>query len=151
MFFGNLFVYVQFEGKESIDGDTRRVVFIVLGVVAAVGIVFLAVLRPAKDATGNLAADKQQGPVKALTSSLRLFATKEMLLLSVTFFYTGENIKMYVDHRQNLTFSFCFRNRTWLSQWSLRNLSWSNRCLWRCSKTVSRLIRYLRGSGRSFR
>nr|CAD7442538.1 unnamed protein product [Timema bartmani] len=53
MFFGNLFVYFKFQGKTHIDHDTRLVVFIVLIVLAAIGIVFLLLLRPAQNADGE--------------------------------------------------------------------------------------------------
>lgn len=90
MFFGNIFVYFMFEGQTHISKDTRTVVFIVLGVIAAIGIGFFVILRPARDQSGAIALGSQAGPLKALTDSLKLFMTKEMILISVTFFYTGE-------------------------------------------------------------
>lgn len=63
--------------------------FIVLGVLAAVGVVFLAVLRPARSADGTVAEGSSEGPLEAFKSSLKLFATREMILVTFTFFYTG--------------------------------------------------------------
>lgn len=95
MFFGNLFVSLQFADAKQIDESTRTIVFIVLGVVAAVGVVFLCVLRPARSADGSIAPKSDQGPVDALRNSLRLFATKEMIFLTFTFFYTGIELSFF--------------------------------------------------------
>lgn len=46
MFFGNLFVFIKFQGKNHIDLETRNVVFGALTAVCVVGIVFLLLLRP---------------------------------------------------------------------------------------------------------
>jgi preprotein translocase subunit SecG len=90
MFFGNLFVYFQFQGKTLIDADTRRSVFIVLLVIAAIGIVFLLLLRPAQSADGEMVRKDEGGPLNALRRAFSLLITKEMVLLSITFFYTGK-------------------------------------------------------------
>lgn len=50
MFFGNLFVFIKFQGKTHIDLETRNVVFGVLTGVCAAGIVFLVLLRPVRRA-----------------------------------------------------------------------------------------------------
>jgi preprotein translocase subunit SecG len=90
MFFGNLFVYFQFQGKTHIDADTRLSVFIVLLVLAAIGIVFLLLLRPAHNTDGEMVRKDEGGPLYALRRAFVLLITKEMILLSVTFFYTGK-------------------------------------------------------------
>lgn len=95
MFFGNIFVYFEFEGQTTISKDTRTMVFIVLGVIAAIGIGFFVILRPARSESGELADTTTTGPITALTDSLRLFATRDMILLSVTFLYTGNRIGIY--------------------------------------------------------
>lgn len=99
MFFGNLFVYFQFQGKNHIDEATRTLVFSVLIGVGILGFFFLTALRPVHDirvvnGTDNEADDELNNPpstgVKAaFKNSIELFFTKEMLLLSLTFFYTG--------------------------------------------------------------
>ncbi|XP_071442310.1 UNC93-like protein MFSD11 [Hetaerina americana] len=100
MFFGNLFVYFQFQGKQIIDADTRLLVFIVLTALAGVGIVFLLVLRPAvpTDSNDSIAVAEDAaplGPLHALKRSFSLFFTKDMLLLSLAFFYTGLELSFY--------------------------------------------------------
>jgi preprotein translocase subunit SecG len=90
MFFGNLFVYFQFQGKTHIDAHTRQSVFIVLLIIAAIGIVFLLLLRPAQNADGEMIRKDEGGPMNALRRAFALLITKEMILLSVTFFYTGK-------------------------------------------------------------
>lgn len=99
MFFGNLFVYFQFQGKNHIDEATRTLVFSVLIGVGFIGFFFLTVLRPVEDTrvvNGNdIEADDEldsasSGVIVAFKNSINLFFTKEMLLLSLTFFYTGK-------------------------------------------------------------
>jgi hypothetical protein len=102
MFFGNLFVYFQFQGKNHIDEQTRTLVFSVLIAVGIVGFFFLTALRPIQDTrvthANDVEADDElesssSGVVVAFRNSVNLFFTKEMLLLSLTFFYTGEDLK----------------------------------------------------------
>ncbi|KAJ9596528.1 hypothetical protein L9F63_012470, partial [Diploptera punctata] len=95
MFFGNLFVYFKFQGKEHIDSETRTLVFIVLLVVAAVGIIFLLLLRPAQSPDGELIRKDDGGPLQALKRAFALLVTKEMILLSITFFYTGIELSFF--------------------------------------------------------
>lgn len=101
MFFGNLFVFFQFQGKTHIDQETRTLVFSVLIAVGILGFVFLAVLRPipttqvvhANDCEDDKEEDEQNSASNsmliAFKSSIRLFFTRDMILLSITFFYTG--------------------------------------------------------------
>jgi len=66
----------------------------VLLAVSAVGIVFLLILRPAGAASSSEEGVQtplpvENGPMYALKRAFALFSTKEMILLSCTFFYTG--------------------------------------------------------------
>jgi hypothetical protein len=100
MFFGNLFVYFQFQGKTHIDEETRTLVFSVLIGVGILGFFFLTALRPVHDnqvshhSDGHEADDDLEKPASgvlvAFKSSVNLFFTREMMLLTLTFFYTGE-------------------------------------------------------------
>lgn len=114
MFFGNLFVYFQFQGKTHIDLETRQIIFGALISVAIVGVIFLAALRrtalqplavvAANDdymeksgQTTEAATDSdQESMLGAFKTAIRLFFTKEMLLLSVTFLYTGIMMSMSI-------------------------------------------------------
>lgn len=92
MFFGNLLVFFLFQGKTHIDSDTRTLVFSILAGLAIIGIVFLGVLRQPNRSSLALDEDipeRQQSPKQAFVSAVRLFMTKRMLQLSVTFIYTG--------------------------------------------------------------
>lgn len=99
MLMGNLFVFFQFQGKEHIDEATRRIVFIALISVAIVGVLFFCALRRVQSASDNDANDrhdreldyqsKTNGIVGAFFKAIRLFFTRDMLLLSITFLYTG--------------------------------------------------------------
>ncbi|XP_028044058.1 UNC93-like protein MFSD11 [Bombyx mandarina] len=101
MFFGNLFVFIKFQGKSHIDLETRNVVFGALTGVCVLGIVFLALLRPIKrtatveDAKVEIAYRDAEGPLEAFKGALKLFCTKDMLLLSVTFIYTGIELSFF--------------------------------------------------------
>lgn len=92
MFFGNLFVFFTFQGKEKIDSGTRKLVFWVLSGVAVVGIVVLVLLPRAQQDEDEEEAVREErvGAVGALKGALKLFVTRRMLLLSVAFCYTGE-------------------------------------------------------------
>lgn len=124
MFFGNLFVYFQFQGKSHIDAHTRRIIFAVLISVAIVGVIFLGMLKRSQPAllavaqsgdeekvvssTGGNSSQHQSdgddsttdgrdggGVLQAFRDAVRLFTTKEMLLLSVTFLYTGLELSFF--------------------------------------------------------
>lgn len=99
MFFGNLFVYFQFQGKDHIDEATRRLVFIVLIIVAVLGVFVLATLQRVSHpfiANGDITAEQDYeadaSVVGAFKNAIDLFFTKEMLLLSTTFLYTGKPV-----------------------------------------------------------
>ncbi|CAG9771130.1 unnamed protein product [Ceutorhynchus assimilis] len=92
MFVGNTFVYFVFRGKDTVDSTTRQIVVWVLSAIALAGLVVMVFFpKPPKkeeDAdTEHIPAPS--GPVAALKGAVRLFFTKNMLLLSVTSLYTG--------------------------------------------------------------
>ncbi|CAH1112472.1 unnamed protein product, partial [Psylliodes chrysocephalus] len=92
LFIGNTFVYFAFKGQTEIKKSTRNVVIITL---SAIGVVGLAVLLLLPRATKEKEEDeeeqevKPEGPLQALVGAIRLFCTGNMLLLSLTFLYTG--------------------------------------------------------------
>lgn len=102
MFFGNLFVFFQFQGQTHINEGTRQLVFSVLIALAVLGLVFLATLKNPKylEVVTENGTDAIQAPedsqslltnaVREFKSAIKLFCTRDMLLLSVTFLYTGE-------------------------------------------------------------
>lgn len=101
MFFGNLFVYFQFQGQTHIQEGTRQLVFSVLIAVAVLGLLFLAVLKNPKhfevvitDDNNDADSEDQQSVmanvVHEFKAALKLFTTRDMMLLSLTFLYTGE-------------------------------------------------------------
>jgi len=94
---GNVFVYTQFQGKDKIDDATRNTVGVVLLSVTCAGIVCMFFLRrpsPRNSDTGE-ASQTRSSPTQALRESFRLFLTKDMLLLCITFFYTGINLNIW--------------------------------------------------------
>ncbi|XP_032520839.2 UNC93-like protein MFSD11 isoform X1 [Danaus plexippus] len=98
LFFGNLFVFIKFQGKSHIDLHTRNVVFGVLTGVCALGIVFLMLLRPARrniDDVKNEMTMKEEGPMEAFRGAIRLFCTGDMMLLSAAFIYTGVELSFF--------------------------------------------------------
>ncbi|KAK2580548.1 hypothetical protein KPH14_007681 [Odynerus spinipes] len=112
LFIGNLYVYFMFEG-EDIGKSTRETVFYVLIGLAIFGTFILATLRkpPQRlalgEAEGVSSADKEfqiPEPVKekpllaawyALRDAFALFITPKMLLLSLTFIYTGLELTFF--------------------------------------------------------
>ncbi|XP_041978015.1 UNC93-like protein MFSD11 isoform X1 [Aricia agestis] len=101
LFFGNLFVFIKFQGKTHIDEHTRNVVFGSLTAVCALGIVFLLILRPARrapaidDVKSEMAATEGESAMDAFRGAIRLFCTGDMLLLSLAFIYTGVELSFF--------------------------------------------------------
>lgn len=111
-FAGNLFVFFIFT-TPTIDKKQRTIVFGVLTGVAIIGTVVLLILRksPQKlslgEAEGVSNADKElrlpeprrEKPLltawRAFVDSIRLFLTPNMLLLALTFVYTGLELTFY--------------------------------------------------------
>lgn len=112
MFSGNLFVYFMFTESE-INVSVRRIVFSVLTSLAIVGTCLLLVLRKAPrklglgEAEGVSSADKElqiPEPVRekpllaawhAFVDAFWLLFTRKMLLLTLTFIYTGLVLTFY--------------------------------------------------------
>ena len=78
---------------DEIDKDTRNLVGIVLLCVTALGAFLLLALRPTVWAANDRTATVS--PLNALLNSGRLFSTRNMLLLSLTFFYTGLQLSIW--------------------------------------------------------
>uniref|UniRef100_A0A336MQ22 UNC93-like protein MFSD11 n=1 Tax=Culicoides sonorensis TaxID=179676 RepID=A0A336MQ22_CULSO len=102
LFLGNTFVYFVFQGKEKIDAETRLLVFSVLIGVAILGVIFLLCLRSAQIPETISAADSDDkeieivlSPIETLKNAVKFFFTKDMLLLSVCFLYTGLELSFF--------------------------------------------------------
>lgn len=115
MFLGNLFVYYQFQGKTHIDLGTRQLVFGVLIGVAVIGIIFLATLRQSGQKEHNsienidkedTSESEEDGITDAFKKAIKLFFTPRMLLLSLTFIYTGM-LNETVEANHFLTSIYC--------------------------------------------
>lgn len=97
LLFGNGFVYYQFQGQTKISADTRHFVFWVLTVISIVGVLLLCVLKDPMGYSPRINVQEKSSTfnwhsiVKEFLTSVRLFMTKEMLMLSSTFLYTGKN------------------------------------------------------------
>lgn len=99
MFFGNIFVFFQFQGQNHIGESTRQLVFTVLIGVGILGLAFLATLKNTKHFEAIDSADQQHAEgeedslmataVREFKAAIRLFTTRDMMLLSLTFLYTG--------------------------------------------------------------
>lgn len=103
MFFGNTFVYFQFQGKNHIDKDTRQLVFGVLIAGAVVGVGFLLSLRRVRlecspidsELEVEQDASSNSSVFEAFRNAVRLFTTRDMLLLSLMFLYTGLELSFF--------------------------------------------------------
>lgn len=112
LFIGNIFVFFAFR-EPKINEDTRNLVFKVLTAVSITGLGLLFALRkPAQQsslgpAEGVSSADKEleiperprERPIlaawRALKDALALFFTSRMLMLSLTFVYTGLSLTFF--------------------------------------------------------
>jgi len=83
---GNIFAFFMFNGQEYISTSVRTTVGIVLLVITLSGVAVMALLRPT---SWHTTTEQATSPSKALRDSFALFLTTDMLLLSITFFYTG--------------------------------------------------------------
>lgn len=98
--FGNLFVFYQFQGETHIGEGTRQIVFSVLFAVGIIGVILFATLKNERHfnhaSTHNL--DVLNSAKESLltriaqefNSAVKLFLTRNMLLLTSSFFYIGK-------------------------------------------------------------
>lgn len=94
MFVGNTFVFFVFKGKDTVDNTTRQIVVWTLSAIALSGIAVMLIFpkppqneRGPSDSSDDLLTPT--GPLEAFKGAVRLFVTRDMLMLSVTFIYTG--------------------------------------------------------------
>lgn len=97
---GNVFMILVLRDKTELNESTRKLVFTVLTVVCGFGTIILMVLRPSVDADGkeneaNLQKAISVIPKQELRDSMRLLMTKDMLLLSTLFLFTGLHVSFY--------------------------------------------------------
>lgn len=92
MFVGNTFVYFVFRGKDQVESGQRQLVIWTLSAIALGGLVVMIFFRkpPEKDRETGDIPQPPAGPLEALKGAVRLFFTRNMLMLCVTFLYTGE-------------------------------------------------------------
>lgn len=81
-------MFFQFQGLTHIDSGTRSVVVWVLSAICLVGLILLLLLPKAQKG-GEVVVEEHKGPFKAFADAVRLFFTKRMLLLTISFYYTG--------------------------------------------------------------
>lgn len=89
--FGNLFTFFKFEGKSQIDRETRHQVIYVLGGVAAASVFAFLMLRDSKSNKNRKEGNEERGPLVELKKTWSIFLTKEMLILNLTFCFTGKH------------------------------------------------------------
>ncbi|XP_072398315.1 UNC93-like protein MFSD11 [Diabrotica undecimpunctata] len=88
MIIGNILVLVGFSGKEEINKETRMLVLVTLAAICAVAVVVFVFL-PKRKMEEKINETKPVGAIETFVKSVRLFCTKNMLLLSLTFLYNG--------------------------------------------------------------
>ncbi|XP_075212866.1 UNC93-like protein MFSD11 isoform X2 [Lycorma delicatula] len=88
-FLGNIFTYYKLQGKEYIEQESRTLIICFLSTLSALATILFAFLRPIKKNTTQINQLKQINPCKELKKTWRVFTTKEMLVLSIVFLYTG--------------------------------------------------------------
>ncbi|XP_014294023.1 UNC93-like protein MFSD11 [Halyomorpha halys] len=85
MISGNIFAATEFAGKIHIDQETRLRLLLIMGTVALVAVLLFAFLSKPPGQRVPLT----EGPVEALRKTWRLFCTKDMMVLLITFVYGG--------------------------------------------------------------
>ncbi|XP_077526950.1 UNC93-like protein MFSD11 isoform X3 [Haemaphysalis longicornis] len=114
LIWGNIFVYIQFQGRSQVDRESRNVVFGALTGVGILGMLLLLLLRgggiPSRQ-NSRREESAESGPssevdvkqlntaqptfLDALVASLRLIKTARILTLSAAFFYTGLELSFF--------------------------------------------------------
>jgi len=101
-FIGSMFTFFMFRGQEYIDSHTRTVVGIVLLSVTCGGTLLMLLFKKPNWTSGtqngqeeNRPNNNSTSPSKALKDSFKLFITRDFLLLSLTFFYTGLQLNIW--------------------------------------------------------
>ncbi|XP_062421783.1 UNC93-like protein MFSD11 [Pungitius pungitius] len=116
LFFGNLYIYFAWHGHDHITDKDRQTVFISLTVISLVGcFLFFLIRKPDPEPAANEAAESllqadstesssgEGSPPRGLWSqaleafvkACKMFATPEMMLLSVSIGYTGLELTFY--------------------------------------------------------
>ncbi|XP_065119349.1 UNC93-like protein MFSD11 [Paramisgurnus dabryanus] len=114
LFFGNLYIYFAWHGKTHITDKDRQTVFITLTVISLVGsFLFFLIQRPdpepapsdasesllPADISDSISVNTSPGlgsqALDAFKKSIQLAMTKEMLLLSIPFAYSGLELTFY--------------------------------------------------------
>ncbi|EEC19849.1 conserved hypothetical protein [Ixodes scapularis] len=99
LIWGNIFVYVQFQGLEHIDKATRTTVFGALTGVGILGMLLILILRggglPSRLSTRVCSYCVHFLLSLFTVKSLRLGKTRKMLTLSASFFYTGLELSFF--------------------------------------------------------
>ncbi|KAI1884227.1 hypothetical protein AGOR_G00224280 [Albula goreensis] len=115
LFFGNLYIYLAWQGKVEITDKDRQTVFITLTVISLVGsFLFFLIQRPDPEVMPSEASESllqtensesssvvvpPQGlgsqALEAFKKAIQLSVTKEMLLLSISIAYTGLELTFY--------------------------------------------------------
>ncbi|RDD37490.1 UNC93-like protein MFSD11 [Trichoplax sp. H2] len=102
LLFGNLYVFLQLEGVSIISDEYRYIIYSVLTVVCVIGTLGLLTLRKPKvseeeELPMNIGSKNasEEGPWQAFMRSIHLLTTKEMLLLSAVFAYTGLELTFF--------------------------------------------------------
>ncbi|XP_035210006.1 UNC93-like protein MFSD11 [Stegodyphus dumicola] len=100
LLFGNIFVYFQFQGLSEIDERSRFVVYGVLLGISLAGVSLLLCLRSSTSDSATLTdltstGSENVGALVELKKAFTLFKSKEMILLAITFIYTGIELSFF--------------------------------------------------------
>jgi len=104
--FGNLYVFIQWQGATYVSSDLRTTLFSVFSVVAAVGIsVFLFFKAPfygtnAKGASEDDPENKESKStftmvMESIVNAVKLLVTRDMALIFTLFLYSGFVLSFY--------------------------------------------------------
>ena len=89
MLIGNTYVYTQFKGETDISSETRTNVVSVFFVLSCIGSFVILIMRPTPWVIHDDPLNRPDTPRQALKKAWDLIWTPSMLLLCLTFFYTG--------------------------------------------------------------
>ncbi|CAG9837658.1 unnamed protein product [Diabrotica balteata] len=91
MIIGNIIVMCEFNGTNKINKNRRILVLAILAGVCTVGSLLFMLLPKYKKEKVSKETYSKIGAMESFTNTVKLFITKDMLLLSVSFLYGGVN------------------------------------------------------------
>ena len=95
LIFGSVYFYYQFDGIEEIKGQDRIQTYVVLTIFSLIGSVLFLFPKKSEEETSSNNQTEKANPMIAFKKCFSLFKTRQMILLSISCFFTGLSQTFY--------------------------------------------------------